>query len=68
VLCCSDSNIAVDNMLDGLVKIGIDCLRLGRPENTSPHLLPYALDSMLEQHVGENPTPQARPSSTDTWI
>jgi hypothetical protein len=60
VLCCSDSNIAVDNMLDGLVKKGINCLRLGRPESTSPHLLQYSLDGMLEQQLGPNPDPQSK--------
>ena len=39
VLACSDSNIAVDNILMGLVKCGVRAVRLGRPENTRPELL-----------------------------
>ena len=57
VLCCSDSNIAVDNMLDGLVKMGLNCLRLGRPENTSPHLLPY--HSLIHYLTTSSPPPPA---------
>ena len=53
ILACSDSNIAVDNILLGLVKRGVRAVRLGRPENTRPELLPHCVDEitgvMLEQ-------------------
>ena len=39
VLATSDSNIAVDNMLEGLVKMGIRVVRLGRPDRVRPELL-----------------------------
>jgi hypothetical protein len=68
VLCCSDSNIAVDNMLDGLIKRGINCLRLGRPETTSPHLLQYSLEGMVEACCGPNPAPQDRHQTTQRII
>ena len=48
VLCCSDSNIAVDNLLEGLVKKGIRAVRLGRPENTRPDLLRHSIDDQAD--------------------
>lgn len=47
-LACSDSNIAVDNMLEGLVKLGINAVRIGRPENTRPELLRYSIDEIIK--------------------
>ena len=44
VLATSDSNIAVDNMLEGLIKLGIRVVRLGRPDRVRPELLQYCVD------------------------
>ena len=44
VLATSDSNIAVDNLLEGLVKIGIRTVRLGRPDKVRPELLQHCVD------------------------
>ena len=64
ILCCSDSNIAVDNLLEGLVNAGVRAVRLGRPENTRPDLLRYSFDEMVNQALGPlgsaPPDPQAR--------
>lgn len=60
VLCCSDSNIAVDNLLEGLVKKGIRAVRLGRPESTRPDLLRHSIDEMLSIQLGPNPDPQSK--------
>jgi superfamily I DNA and/or RNA helicase len=48
VFCGSDSNIAVDNLLEGLVKGGVNAVRVGRPESTSPHLLKYCVDEVAK--------------------
>lgn len=45
VFCGSDSNIAVDNLLEGLIKKGINAVRVGRPEGASPHLLKYSVEA-----------------------
>lgn len=44
VLATSDSNIAVDNLLDGLIRSGVDAVRLGRPERIRNDLLRYCVD------------------------
>ena len=44
VLATSDSNIAVDNLLEGLVKMGVRVVRLGRPDRVRPELLQYCVD------------------------
>ena len=46
VFCGSDSNIAVDNLLEGLLKKGINAVRIGKPEGASPHLLKYCVEAM----------------------
>lgn len=46
VLATSDSNIACDNLLSGLVSLGVRCVRLGKCDNVRPELLRYCLDSV----------------------
>ena len=47
ILATSDSNIAVDNLLEGLVEQRLNVIRLGRPERSRPEMLRYCLDEML---------------------
>ena len=49
IFCGSDSNIAVDNLLEGLLKKGVRAVRIGRPESASPHLLEYCVEEMASR-------------------
>ena len=44
ILATSDSNIAVDNLVEGCANIGLKVIRLGRPEAIRPELLRYCID------------------------
>ena len=51
LLACSDSNVAVDNLVEGLAKAGVRVVRLGRPENTRPELLQFSTFSQVEEQL-----------------
>eukprot|EP00978_Attheya_sp_CCMP212_P033263 scaffold133473_cov53-Attheya_sp.AAC.2 len=44
ILATSDSNIAVDNLVEGCANVGLRVVRLGRPEAIRPELLRYCID------------------------
>ena len=44
ILATSDSNIAVDNLVEGCANVGLRVVRLGRPEAIRPELLQYCID------------------------
>jgi hypothetical protein len=44
ILATSDSNIAVDNLVEGCANIGLKVVRLGRPEAVRPELLRFCID------------------------
>ena len=46
VLCSADSNIAVDNLVDGCAQAGLNVIRIGRPEATRADLEQYNLMQM----------------------
>jgi len=48
VLCCSESNVAVDNLLGGLIAAGVPAVRLGRSEAVRGDLGQY----MVKHEVG----------------
>lgn len=43
ILASADSNIAVDNLVEGCIKAGLNVTRVGRPDATSRHLSEYNL-------------------------
>ena len=44
ILATSDSNIAVDNLVEGCSAVGLRVVRLGRPEAIRPELLRFCID------------------------
>jgi hypothetical protein len=61
LLCCSGSNIAVDNIAEGCIKAGLKVVRIGRPEKVSPTLEQATLEYLMKQHNASN----AEESSVD---
>lgn len=55
VLCAADSNIAVDNLVDGCAKAKLHVVRVGRPEATRMDLEQY---NLLEMVKGLDPKTQ----------
>eukprot|EP00756_Hemistasia_phaeocysticola_P019868 Hpha_TRINITY_DN15687_c3_g2::TRINITY_DN15687_c3_g2_i1::g.99073::m.99073/K14326/UPF1, RENT1; regulator of nonsense transcripts 1 len=49
VLVASDSNTAVDNLVDGLTRFGVRVVRLGRPEAIRQDLNRHTLDSLVAE-------------------
>ena len=46
ILCTSDSNIAVDNLVDGLSRAGVRVARIGRPEAVRQDLMQFMVESI----------------------
>lgn len=63
ILATSDSNIAVDNLVEGCAAVGLQVVRLGRPEAIRPELLRFCIDRPpssyssggSREHNGGNP-------------
>lgn len=52
ILATSDSNIAVDNLVEGCANIGLKVVRLGRPEAVRPELLRFCIDRPQQRREG----------------
>ncbi|NUQ65691.1 MAG: AAA family ATPase [Pirellulales bacterium] len=50
VLACAPSNLAVDNLLERLLKWGERAVRLGHPARVLPELREHSLDLLVEEH------------------
>ena len=50
VLATADSNIAVDNLLEKLVDVGVTTVRVGHPARVTPLLREHTLDNMIENN------------------
>jgi hypothetical protein len=50
LLATAESNVAVDNLLEGLLDLGVKALRIGRPVKVREHLRSATLDALLENH------------------
>eukprot|EP00928_Gymnodinium_smaydae_P014928 TRINITY_DN15478_c0_g1_i2.p1 TRINITY_DN15478_c0_g1~~TRINITY_DN15478_c0_g1_i2.p1 ORF type:complete len:481 (-),score=86.25 TRINITY_DN15478_c0_g1_i2:437-1879(-) len=51
IMAASDSNIAVDNMIEGLLKLGVNVVRLGRPESARPEMLAVCADEIAPKRA-----------------
>jgi hypothetical protein len=54
ILCTSDSNIAVDNLVDGLSRAGVKVVRIGRPEAVRQDLMPFMVETIAGIEPGSN--------------
>ena len=50
VLACAPSNLAVDNLLERLVRAGEKAIRLGHPARVLPELQEHTLDVLVDRH------------------
>ena len=50
VLATAESNVAVDNLLEGLLELGVKAVRIGRPVKVREHLRQATLDAQIEHH------------------
>ena len=50
ILACAESNVAVDNLLEGLVEIGVNAVRIGKPVKVRESLRNSTLDALVDQH------------------
>ncbi|HUE71540.1 MAG TPA: AAA domain-containing protein, partial [Pirellulaceae bacterium] len=50
VLACAPSNLAVDNLLERLVRAGENVVRLGHPARVLPELQEHTLDLLVDAH------------------
>ncbi|CEM10847.1 unnamed protein product [Vitrella brassicaformis CCMP3155] len=50
VLAAAFSNVAADNLLEGLIKMGVKAVRSGRALVVNPALKNYTVDAMVDQH------------------
>jgi KaiC/GvpD/RAD55 family RecA-like ATPase len=50
ILATAESNVAVDNLLEGLLDLGVKALRVGRPVKVREALRSATLDALLEDH------------------
>lgn len=56
VMATAFSNVAADNLLEGVMKLGLRVVRIGRPATVRPELWPATLDALVENHpdvIGE---------------
>jgi superfamily I DNA and/or RNA helicase len=49
ILACAHSNIATDNLVEWLVSLGINVVRVGRPANVRSKLWDHTLDVKIQQ-------------------
>ena len=49
-MACAESNVAVDNLLEGLIDLGVKAVRFGRPVKVRESLREATLDAKVSSH------------------
>ena len=52
-MACAESNVAVDNLLEGLTDLGIKAVRIGKPVKVRDSLRNSTLDAMVDEHPAQ---------------
>lgn len=63
IMATSDSNIAVDNLVEGCAAVGLRVVRLGRPEAIRPELLRFCIDRPPSSYDNNNSSTNGQSSS-----
>lgn len=50
ILACAESNVAVDNLLEGLLDLNVKAIRFGRPVKVRENLREATLDAQVSSH------------------
>lgn len=50
ILAVADSNVAVDNLLEGLLERGVKAIRIGQPVKVREHLREATMAAQMEEH------------------
>lgn len=50
ILVCAHTNVAVDNLVEGLKAQGVNAVRFGSPDRVSPRVESQTLEARIEQH------------------
>jgi hypothetical protein len=54
ILCTADTNVAVDNLLEGLADSGVRAVRVGRPVKIREELRDLSLEALMQEHAANN--------------
>ena len=54
ILATAESNVAVDNLLEGLLDLGVRAVRIGRPVKVRETLRMATLDAQIEEHPNQD--------------
>ncbi|GAQ80606.1 RNA helicase nonsense mRNA reducing factor [Klebsormidium nitens] len=76
ILACADSNIAVDNLLEGLLELGLKVVRIGQPVKVKATLRHATLEALIADHPqmaraaslrGQSVTASAEARGSRSW-